>query len=103
VACADEVDREILSLLFELVRLVYLLKDLAIRLERFKVTRRQVSRRLLRMNKQLEQVFGEHVAEKRGWHWALTSFAMESRGKTKREIEEDARSYSDAEKEDVVE
>jgi hypothetical protein len=25
----------------------------------------------------LEKEFGEHVAEKRGWHWALTSFAIQ--------------------------
>lgn len=29
------------------------------------------------MNKRLEKEFGERVTEKRGWHWALTSFAFE--------------------------
>jgi hypothetical protein len=29
------------------------------------------------MNKRLEKELGERVAEKRGWHWALTSFAFE--------------------------
>ncbi len=28
---------------------------------------------------------GEHTAEKRGWHWALTSFAMEVWGETEKE------------------
>jgi hypothetical protein len=37
-------------------------KDLALKLERFKVTRHQISRRILRMNKRLEKEFGEHVA-----------------------------------------
>jgi hypothetical protein len=32
------------------------------------------------MNKRLEKVFGEHVAEQLGWHWALTSFAIDSWG-----------------------
>ena len=41
------------------------------------------------MNKKLENEFGEHVAEQRGWHWALTSFAGEVWGKSKREVEED--------------
>jgi hypothetical protein len=27
------------------------------------------------MNKRLETEFGEDMTEKRGWHWALTSFA----------------------------
>jgi hypothetical protein len=34
------------------------------------------------MNKRIEKEFGEHVAEKRGWHWALTSFAVEIWGET---------------------
>jgi hypothetical protein len=50
------------------------------KLERFKVTRHQISRRILRMNKRLEKEFGERIAEKRGWHWALTSFAAETWG-----------------------
>jgi hypothetical protein len=35
------------------------------------------------MNKRLEMDFGEHAAEKRGWHWALTSFTTEIWGETK--------------------
>ena len=38
------------------------------------------------MNKRLEKEFGEQVAEQRGWHWALTSFAVEAWSKTKDEI-----------------
>ena len=53
-------------------------KEIAVKLERFKVTRHQISRRILRMNRRLKKEFGEHIAEKRGWHWALTSFAVES-------------------------
>ena len=29
------------------------------------------------MNKRLEKEFGDHLVEKRGGHWALTSFAVE--------------------------
>jgi hypothetical protein len=57
-------------------------KDLAVKLERFRVARHQVSRRILRMNKRLEKEFGEQVAEQRGWHWALTSFAVEAWNET---------------------
>jgi hypothetical protein len=89
VICEDEVDKEILRLLFETGSLGLLPKDLAAKLERFKVQRFQVSRRILRMNKKLENEFGEHVAEQRGWHWALTSFAGEAWGKSKKEVEED--------------
>lgn len=86
IACQDEVDREILRLLFEAGSLGLLPKDLALKLERFKVARHQVSRRILRMNKRLEQEFGEQVAEHRGWHWALTSFAVETWSKTRDEL-----------------
>lgn len=86
VACEDEVDREILRLLFEAGSPGLLPKDLVAKFERFKVARHQVSRRILRMNKRLEKEFGEHVAEKRGWHWALTSFLFEVWGETEHEI-----------------
>lgn len=84
IACKDEVDREILQLLFEAGSFGLLPKDLAGRLERFKVTRYQISRRILRMNKRLEKEFGEHIAEKRGWHWAMTRFTIDSWGKTEK-------------------
>lgn len=77
VACGDEVDKEILQLLFEAGSPGLLPKDLALKLERFKVTRHQINRRILRMNTRLEKEFGEKVAEKRGWHWALPSFTVE--------------------------
>jgi len=82
IACLDEVDREILQVLFEVGSPGVLPKDLATRLARFKVKRHQISRRILRMNKRLEKEMGEHVAEKRGWCWALTSFAAEVWGET---------------------
>lgn len=80
VACEDEIDREILRLLFEAGSPGLLPKELAAKLERFKMHRFQVSRRILRMNKRLNKEFGEHVAEQIGWHWALTSFALEAWG-----------------------
>jgi hypothetical protein len=82
IACVDDVDREILRLLFEAGRPGLLPKDLAAKLECFKVRRHQISRRILRMNKRLEKEFGECVAEQRGWHWNLTGFALEAWGKT---------------------
>src|SRR5665647_150696 len=80
VACEDEVDREILRLLFEAGSRGLLPKDLAAKLARFNVQRFQISRRILRMNKRIQIEFGEEVAEQRGWHWALTSFAFETWG-----------------------
>ena len=63
IACKDEVDQEILRLLFEAGYLGLLPKDLAVKIERFNVLRHQVSRRILRMNKHIEKEFGECIAE----------------------------------------
>lgn len=87
VACADEVDREILQLLFEVGGPGLLPKDLAVKLAANKVTRHQASRRILRMNKRLEKEFGEQVAEKRGWHWALTGFIIDNWRATEEELQ----------------
>jgi len=84
IACVDEVDEEITELLFEAGSVGLLPKDLAARLNQFKVTRHQISRRILSMNKRLERELGERLAEKRGWHWALTSFAFDIWGETEK-------------------
>jgi hypothetical protein len=89
VACIDEVDLEILQLLFEASSHGLLPKDLAVKLVQFKVTRHQVSRRILRMNRRLKKEFGEHAAEKRGWHWALTNFVIEVWGETEERVSSD--------------
>ncbi len=87
--CRDEVDLEILGLLFEAGSLGMLPRDMALRLERFKTRRFQVSRRIVRMNKRLTGKIDRCVAEQRGWHWAMTSFCYESWGKSEREVEEE--------------
>lgn len=82
IACKDEVDREILQALFEAGSSGLLPKDVAAKLAGFKVTRHHVSRRLGRMNRRLQEKLNEAVAEQRGWHWALTRFALEAYGAT---------------------
>ena len=79
-ACADEVDVLILEHLYQAGNGGLLPKDLAAKLIEFKVRRHQVSRRVVRMNRRFEKEIGERIAEKRGWHWALTSFVFESWG-----------------------
>ncbi len=88
IACVDEVDVLILDYLYEAGGGGMLPKDLAARLTQFKVRRHQVSRRILRMNKRLETEIGETVVEKRGWHWALTTFAFESWGENEEKVDE---------------
>ena len=85
VSCTDEIDREILRLLFEAGSPGLLPKELALKLEQFKVKRHQVSRRILRMNKRLEKEFGKRIVEQRGWHWSLTVFAVEAWNNTEKD------------------
>jgi hypothetical protein len=85
--CGDEVDREILQALFEAGSPGLLPKDIAAKLWRFKITRHQVSRRLRRMNERLQKQIKESVAEQRGWHWALTSFALGAYGATEEDLQ----------------
>jgi hypothetical protein len=85
IVCTDEVDKEILQILREVGSAGMLPKDLQSKLVSFKVTRHQISRRIIRMNRRLEKELGEQIAEKRGWHWALTSFTAYSWGKTTNE------------------
>ena len=91
-ACRDEVDIEILRVLFEAGSPGMLPKDVAERLAHFGVRRFQVSRRLVRMNRRLEEKIDRAVAEQRGWHWALTGFAFESWGKSIEEVEAEVKS-----------
>ncbi len=86
VACVDAVDREILQLLFQAGSPGLLPNELAGRLAAFGVTRHQVSRRVLRMNRRLEKEFGERIAEKRGHRWALTGFTFDSWGKCENKL-----------------
>lgn len=77
MACVDEVDRQIVRLVYEAGSPGLLPKDLQLRFERFRVTHHQIRRRILRVNKRLEKEVGERKAEKRSWLWALTSFTTE--------------------------
>jgi len=84
--CKDEVDEWILDLLYQAGEGGVLPKDLSLRLLKFKVNRHKVSRRIKRMNKRLRKEIGQSVAEKRGWHWALTSFCFGVWGEAEKEL-----------------
>jgi len=52
-------------------------KDVAKQLSQYGLKYYEVSRRILHMNKRLTHETGEKLFEKRGWKWALTSFAFD--------------------------
>jgi len=88
IACADEVDAEILELLFQSQPDGLFPKNTASRLFQFRLNRFQVLRRIKAMNRRLEKEIGQHVAEKRGHRWALTGFAVDVWNETKEEAKE---------------
>jgi len=85
VACADEVDVEILQLLYVFQPDGLFPRQIATDLRQYHLDRFKVTRRLKAMNRRLEKEIGQHVAEKRGHHWALTGFAAEAGGETEKE------------------
>ncbi len=78
--CADEVDREIVRLVFEAGDVGLLPRVIAEKLAGFGVTRFHVSRRIGRMNKRFRERLDEALFEQRGWRWALSKFAINAWG-----------------------
>jgi hypothetical protein len=77
-SCVDEIDKAILQLLFEAGAPGMLPKDIAAKLIEFNITRHQVTRRIVRMNKRLSKELDSAVVERRGWCWAMTSFGVDA-------------------------
>ena len=86
IACRDEVDQAILEMLKASPASGILPRDIAREIQHFEVTPWQVTLRIRRMNKRLVKQIGQKVAEKRGLHWALTSFAETASERTREEI-----------------
>jgi hypothetical protein len=86
IACRDEVDKQILEELRFAGEYGMLPRDVAARLGEKRFTRFFVTARLKQMNKKLDIVLGQRVAEKRGKGWALTSFMRESWDSAKEEL-----------------
>jgi len=83
IACEDEVDSAILEELRGAGEYGMLPRDVAMGLDDKRFTRFTVTKRLKRMNKRLDAILGQRVAEKRGKNWALTSFIREAWNSTK--------------------
>ena len=86
IGCSDQIDQEILTALRNAPAGGILPRGIAREVQG--VTPWQVTLRIRRMNKRLDKHIGQKVAEKRGLHWALTSFAEATSELTKEEIEE---------------
>lgn len=85
IACQDEVDQEILEELRGAGEAGLLPRDIARRLGK-DFNRFFVLKRLKRMNKRLDAVLDQRIAEKRGKNWALTSFMRGAWDSTREEI-----------------
>jgi hypothetical protein len=85
IACVDQVDIEILDSVYRAGVKGVFPKDVAKEinaLDAYDLKYYDVSRRIVRMNKRLMSETGECLFEKRGWKWALTSFAFNVWGET---------------------
>jgi hypothetical protein len=89
LACADQVDVEIVELVLAVGLQGIFPKDVAANLSQYSLKHYHVSRRILRMNKRLEYETGERLFEKRGWKWALTRFAFDVWGETEKEMKQE--------------
>lgn len=91
VACKDEVDIEILNVLYDAGPRGLYPVVIAEKLGEYGLSRFNVTYRIRRMNKGLKTELDQLVAEKRGWRWALTKTVYEIWNATKEEIEESSR------------
>lgn len=85
-ACRDEVDEAILQLLYEAGAPGMLPKDIAAKLSEFRITRHQVTRRIIRMNKRLAKELDSAAVERRGWCWAMTNFGVDAYKASERDL-----------------
>ena len=90
IACNDDIDREILDVLYMAGPPGKLPRDIALGLTEYKLKPWNVTQRIRRMNKRLDQHIAKMVAEKRGLKWALTNWAYHNWHATKEEIAEGA-------------
>ena len=97
--CSDEVDREIVRLVFEAGDLGLLPSVVAEKLAVLKLSRFQVLRRIQRMNKVFRDRLDECLFEQRGWRWALSSFAVGAWGEKFEKTEAEAEVSVETEKE----
>jgi len=68
VACEDEIDVALLYALREAGAAGRQSGELAVQLD---IDHRDISRRILRMNKRMEQEIGENIVQKHGHKWKL--------------------------------
>lgn len=61
-------------------------KDIAAKLSEFRITRHQVTRRIIRMNKRLAKELDSAAVERRGWCWAMTNFGVDAYKASERDL-----------------
>ena len=88
IACNDEVDQEILNVLYMAGPPGKLPRDIALDLAEYKINPWNVTQRIRRMNKRLDRHIAKIVAEKRGLKWTLTRWVYHNWGATKEEIQQ---------------
>ena len=90
VACTDEVDRAIIEELHHAGAYGMLSRDVALRLKEHRLKPWNVTQRIRRMNKRLDELIRQKATEKRGKGWAPTTFLREAWCSRKEEMLTDA-------------
>jgi len=104
VCAKDEIDKAILQELWEAGHRGILPKDIIANIKHPGLWDRwQVLHRIEHMNKRLQELTGEQVAEKHGHEWALTEFAYEAYDLTKDKIKTGEIQEEEIEKEEMDE
>ena len=88
IACKDDIDQEILDELYRAGPAGKLPKDIAEELAEYNINPWNVTRRIRRMNKRLDQHIAKEVAEKRGLKWALTNWTYHNWRASEEEMED---------------
>jgi hypothetical protein len=88
IACKDEIDQEILDVLYMAGPPGKLPRDIALELVEYKLIPWNVTKRIRRMNKRLDRHIAKHIAEKRGLRWALTDWIYSNWSAAREEIVE---------------
>jgi len=97
VACESEMDLAVVGLIFESGSGGILAKDIALKLPQFKLEQHKIQRIIKRVNRKVEDAFGERIVEKQGKKWAFTSFGVKIWGKVQEDevTDEDPQSWGE--------
>lgn len=92
VCCESDMDRAVVSTVYESGGLGILAKKIIPLLAGYHLEKHKILRVVNRVNKNCVDAYGKPLIEKQGKKWAFTDFGFEIWGKTKKDLEAEAES-----------